>query len=114
MKRLGWATLALVGALATSRLLPPQPARAAGDDFSRFVDDYFEAQFRAQPTSGTEAGLHQYDGLLEDLSRSRIEARIAELKRFQARLGAFDRAELSFDESIDAQALDGDIRSGLQ
>jgi uncharacterized protein (DUF885 family) len=89
-------------------------ARAASDDFARFVDDYFEAQFRAQPSAGTEVGFHQYDGKLEDLSRPRVEARIAELKRFQARLAALDRARLSFDDSIDLQALDGDIRSNLQ
>lgn len=93
---------------------PPTSARAAGNDFSRFVDDYFEAEFRAQPSAGTEAGLHQYDNQLEDLSRARIEARIAELKQLLVRLQAFDRAQLSFDDAIDAETLDGQIRSGLQ
>ena len=108
------ALLALAfGVLVSARLLPAPAARAAGDDFARFVDDYFDAQFRAQPSSATEAGLHQYDDQLEDLSRARIEARIAELKGFQSRLEGFDRSKLGFDDSIDAQALDGDIRSGL-
>jgi uncharacterized protein (DUF885 family) len=78
------------------------------------VDDYFDAQFLAQPSAGTEAGLHQYDGQLEDLSRARIEARIAELKQLQARLTAFDRTRLSFDDAIDAQALEGDLLGTLQ
>ncbi len=89
-------------------------APAPGDGFARFVDDYFEAQFAARPSAGTEAGLHQYDERLEDLSRARVESRIAELKRLQARLDAFDRKQLSFDDAIDAQALDGDLRSALQ
>jgi uncharacterized protein (DUF885 family) len=114
MKKPALLALTLLGALSAARLLRAPAASAAGDDFSRFVDDYFEAQFRAQPTSGTEAGLHQYDDRLEDLSRARIDARIAELKQLQSRLAALDRAKLGFDESIDAQALDGDIRGGLQ
>jgi uncharacterized protein (DUF885 family) len=113
MKKPGLALLLACGALvaAFARLVP---AQASTDDFARFVDDYFEAQFRAQPSSGTEAGLHQYDDKLEDLSRAAVLARIAELKRLQARLDAFDRKQLSFDDGIDAQALAGDVRSSLQ
>jgi len=106
--------LFLAGLLAAGAALRPSPTEAAADDFARFVDDYFEAQFRAQPSAGTEAGLHQYDGQLEDLSRARIEARIAELKQLQARLTAFDRTRLSFDDAIDAQALEGDLLGTLQ
>src|SRR5262245_36796869 len=113
MKRQTLPALSAV-ALAASCVLWPSATSAASDDFSRFVDDFFAAQFRAQPSSGTEAGLHEYDGTLEDLSRARIEARIAELKTLQARLAAFDRAKLSFDDAIDAQALDGSIRGSLQ
>jgi uncharacterized protein (DUF885 family) len=113
MKRQPLLVLASIGVALTSLQRSPV-ARAAGADFSRFVDDYFEAQFRAQPSRGTAAGLHQYDDTLEDLSRVRIEARIAELKQLQSRLDAFDRSKLGFDDSIDAQALDGEIRSGLQ
>jgi len=103
--------LGLLAADAPPRL---SAAPAAGADFARFVDDYFEAQFRARPSAGTEAGLHQYDRQLEDLSRQRVLARIAELQRLEARLDAFDRSQLSFDEAIDAQALSGDLRSELQ
>ena len=47
-------------------------------------------------------------------SRARIEQRIAELKQLQARLAAFDRHRLTFDEAIDAQALEGDLLGTLQ
>ena len=89
-------------------------AQQASSEFAGFVDAYFDAQFRAEPSAGTEAGLHQYDGKLEDLSRAAILARIAELKALQARLAAIDRKQLPFDDGIDAQALDGDLRSALQ
>src|SRR5262245_50009629 len=113
MKKQTRFALALIGVVAAARLVRSPAAGAAGNDFSRFVDEYFDAQFRAQPSSATEAGLHQYDAMLEDVSRARLEARIAELKQFQSRLAAFDRSQLAFDDAIDAQALEGDIRSGL-
>ena len=94
---------------------PKPPAAAAVFDaaFSRFVDEYFEAKFAFDPSNGTSVGLHQYDTKLEDRSRARIEARIGELKGFLAKLEAFDRARLSFDDAIDAEALEGQIRGDL-
>src|SRR5262249_14150380 len=70
-------------------------------------------QFRSRPSAATEAGLHQYDDKLEDPSRASVEARITELKALQTRLAAFDRSKLGFDDAIDAQALDGEIRGAL-
>jgi uncharacterized protein (DUF885 family) len=91
----------------------PAPAAASSGSFSKFVDDYFDARFEYLPSQGTDAGFHQYDTKLEDRSRARIEARIAELKVFLSRLQAFDRSKLSFDEAIDADALEGEIRGFL-
>jgi uncharacterized protein DUF885 len=87
--------------------VPPAPA------FSKFVDEYFDARFAAVPSQATEDGFHQYDSQLEDRSRARIEARIAELKGFLARLQAMDRSRLSFDDQIDADAIEGQIRGQL-
>src|SRR5512132_2838477 len=86
----------------------PESTAAAGDSFSRFVDDYFDSRFAYLPSQGTDAGFHQYDTKLEDRSRARIEARIAELKSQLSRLQAFDRSKLSFDEAIDTDALEGE------
>ena len=89
------------------------PASEPAKGFSKFVDDYFDARFDFSPTEGTSAGLHQYDTRMPDRSRARIERRIAELKVELDRLIAFDRAALSFDDGIDAAALEGAIRSEL-
>jgi uncharacterized protein (DUF885 family) len=96
-----------------SSAVPAAAAAGAAESFSKFVDDYFDAQFAYVPSRGTDAGFHQYDTKLEDRSRARIEARIAELKSLLSRLQAFDRSKLSFDEAIDADALEGEIRSLL-
>jgi uncharacterized protein (DUF885 family) len=105
-------SMALACAPARSTAPVSSPA-VAGDSFSQFVDDYFDARFNYLPSQGTDAGFHQYDTKLENRSRARIEARIAELKSFLSRLQAFDRSKLSFDEAVDANALDGEIRSSL-
>ena len=90
------------------QILPPN-----AESFARFVDEYFEAEFAFRPTLATLAGFHQYDPQLEDFSKERTDARIAELKQLQARLAAFDLSKLSFDDSIDAELLQGDIRGKL-
>lgn len=87
------------------------PADAA---FGAFVDDYFDAGNRYSPTQAVGNGFHAYDAQIEDRSRARIERRIAELHGFLDRLGQIDRAALSFDNAIDAQAIDGDLRGELQ
>jgi uncharacterized protein DUF885 len=93
---------------------PAVPAAApSGEPFSKFVDEYFDARFAYLPSQGTEDGFHQYDSKLEDRSRPRIEARIAELKAFLARLQEMERSRLSPDDQIDADAIEGQIRGQL-
>lgn len=103
----------LLSAGAPAENPPATPLSGTDPAFARFVDDYFDARFAYQPLEGTSAGLHQYDTKMPDRSRASIERRIAELKRFLARLGAFDRGKLAFDDGIDAAALEGDIQSEL-
>ena len=106
-------TLLALTIAAASMAWSSPTAQAFGDaaTFARFVDDYFDARFAAHPSEGTAAGLHQYDGRLEDLSREKVEARVSELKAQLARLGR-DAGD-SFDDRIDAGVLDGQIRSEL-
>jgi uncharacterized protein (DUF885 family) len=108
--------LSVAAALAVASLVLAQvPSAASAPDaaFSKFVDDYFAARFTARPTEGTNAGLHEYDSKMPDLSRVAIDARVATLKAELASLTAIDHAKLSFDNEIDAAALDGEIRSEL-
>jgi uncharacterized protein (DUF885 family) len=94
----------------------PGPANVpSGTDpaFAKFVDDYFDASFAANPLQGTGAGFHQYDMKMPDRSRAATEKRIADLRGQLKRLSAFDRAKLPFDDAIDAEALEGEIRSEL-
>jgi uncharacterized protein (DUF885 family) len=108
----------IVALLLAYTFLPPAAflsvARSAdpGADFAGFVDDYFAARFRAYPSEGTAAGLHEYDRVLENPAGA-FRARVGELKTMLARLDAIDRTRLSPDDVIDARVLDGRIRAEL-
>ncbi len=47
----------------------------------RYFDEYY---FPYNPTNATSAGIHTYDGKLEDYSKKGNDARVAILKKFQA------------------------------
>ena len=79
--------------------------------FTSFADQYFAARFAMYPTEATGAGLHERDTQLEDWSRTRIDARVAELNTQLTTLSQLELA--TFDDKIDAQALEAQIRAEL-
>ena len=101
------------GVLAAALTVAQPPVPAGNPAFGKFVDDYFAASFSANPLQGTSAGFHEYDAKMPDLSRAGIERRVAELEGQLARLAALKRSNLPFDDAIDAEAIEGDIRSDL-
>ena len=96
-----------------SRKESPAATQKLAPEFSAFVDDYFNAFFDFNPTSGTAAGLHQYNTLLENLSTAAIQSRIQQQKGFLARLNTLRAGTLHDADSIDAEILDGQIRAEL-
>jgi uncharacterized protein (DUF885 family) len=60
----------------------------------RFFDEY---HFPNNPTAATAAGIHNYDGQIEDYSRAGVTARIAALKKFE---GEFDRLPAGDDRDL--------------
>ena len=95
-------------------------AHAATEDwkqkFEKVTDEYFDqVYFHYGPTNGTLAGLHQYDGQLENYSRKTIDAEIAALKSFEKRIEAIqpDEAKDSFLPRSDREIVLSNIRSEL-
>ncbi len=64
--------------------------------FDALVDDFFtNAYFNFQPTTGTQAGFHQYDTQLENYSRKiLVNAQSAALKKYEAEFQKIDPATL--------------------
>jgi uncharacterized protein (DUF885 family) len=74
----------------------------------RFFDEYY---FPYNPTSATSAGLHQYDGKLEDFSKKGVDTRVTLLKKFQAE---FEKAPASSPtEAADRDLVLSNIRAAL-
>jgi uncharacterized protein (DUF885 family) len=93
-----------------------QPAARTADprsSFAAFVDDYFDAYFAWNPSQGTAAGFHSYDAKLEDRSAPAVAQRIATVKRLQKRLEKLRQGNLTAEEAIDAEVLDGQLRAEL-
>jgi uncharacterized protein (DUF885 family) len=108
-----WLGLAAVGLALVAA--PKYPALAADKSqaFAQFVDTYFDAYFAWKPSEGTAAGLHQYDAMLEDRSAQAVGKRLAVLKTQLQELDKLRKTELTADESIDAEILDGRLRAEL-
>ena len=104
------ALLIAAVALAT---LPHGPA-APPNSFALFVEDYYAAQFAADPVQATYAGVHDYDAKLADLSANAVARRIAELKQFQTRLGTLvSKSPLNPADALDATVLHHAIQAEL-
>ncbi len=86
----------------------------ANEQFQQVSDQYFDqVYFPNQPSGGTVAGYHQYDTMLEDFSRSHIDAQVAALHEFDKRVSAISPASLDQTTRGDREMLLGDIRSRL-
>ncbi len=94
-------------AVAQAASTPPQTA------FNTLVNEYFDFYFQFHPTAGTQAGFHQYDGQLEDFSRSGMDAEIAELLKFQKRFGSIQSSQLSQESAGDLEVLTSAIQARL-
>ncbi|WZO96656.1 DUF885 domain-containing protein [Isosphaeraceae bacterium EP7] len=106
-----FAPLALWLGAGTHAALASPPK--ADEPFAVFVERYFAAKFRENPSQGTAAGLHEYDTRLENLSRESIKARVADLHVQLDEVGEFDLDKLSPDDAVDARILEGQIRAEL-
>ena len=109
------STLVLVSCSRQQPAPQGQAAHAAKDNpvFAQLVDDYFDEGFRYSPAWATYVGIHLYDHELGDRTQAAIQAHEHALHGFLDRLTALDKASLSFDQQIDAQELEGQIRSEL-
>src|SRR5215469_7045178 len=68
---------------------------AMEQQFQRVSDEYFDKlYFPNQPTVGTLSGYHQYDTQLEDYSRKKIDAWVADLVFFERRIETIPAAAL--------------------
>ncbi len=76
----------------------------------KYLDQYY---FKFNPSSGTAAGFHQYDNLLEDYSRASLDRQVAVLDDFKKQFDKIDATQLSPGVAIDLALVTGDINARL-
>jgi len=102
------------GEFMTATLEAKTAASDAAAAFRSLAADYFEqAFFRFAPTSGTQAGLHQYDTQLEDYTRAGVDRQIAALKNFEPKFDAVSDSGLDESTRGDLAMVRNNIRSAL-
>jgi uncharacterized protein (DUF885 family) len=82
--------------------------------WDKLADEYFDqVYFKFAPSSGTSAGLHQYDALLEDFSRAGVDANVAALRTFEKRVEAVDSKGLDETRAADRELVLTNIQGTL-
>lgn len=74
------------------------PAPVVNVEWTKFVDEYIESYFRAQPSFAAAQGRHEFDGQLPDWSAAGIKNEIARLEQMRARAVGFDDESLTPEE----------------
>ncbi len=85
----------------------------ASEPLHHFVDDYLAYLHESNPTASTFDGIHQFDDLLEDLSRSGIDAQVQALSGLARRLAAISPDSLQGVERIERPMVATHIKSRL-
>jgi len=109
------ATVLLLAFMLTPGL-PAQRLSADGaqQTFAALSDQFFsEVYFKFSPTSGTQAGLHQYDAQLEDYSAAGVQTEVAALHEYEKKVQAIDPSALDAPQAADRDILLNNIRSQL-
>jgi uncharacterized protein (DUF885 family) len=90
------------------------PAAAGDAAFKQLSDSYFDSYyFPNNPTAATAAGIHLYDTKLEDYTRHGVDAEVAALKQWEAKVAAVDPKALSEQVQGDRELVLNSIRSSL-
>jgi uncharacterized protein (DUF885 family) len=74
------------------------PTPAVNVEWTKFVDEFLEAYFVANPSVAVSAGRHEFDGQLPDFSTAGIQKEITRLEQARERALGFQDSTLSPEE----------------
>ena len=106
----GWIAAVAIGAGAISgcerEASVEEPAAASGSRWEEFTDEFFSRHFAVSPTAAVWAGLHEYDGQLQDVSAEAILQRTEMLRQYALRAeDKFTADTLTAVEELERQQL---------
>ena len=88
-----------------------QLAQRESQKFQNIVDQYTTEYFRNRPDRATEAGIHDYDGLLPIFSPEMMTGRLNSLKQTLNALSSLDAKRLTRDVLYDYQIFSSKVRA---
>jgi hypothetical protein len=120
MREIRWSAAALAALLASTVVScggppasAPPAAKAAPDGWPEFATRFVGDYFKANPFFAVQAGRHEFDGQMADLSAAGIAAEVARMRKLRDETAAFDAGTLSAAEAFERQYLlaviDGDL-----
>jgi len=71
------------------------PAPAVNVEWTKYVDEFIEAYFAANPSFAVGSGRHEFDGQLGDWTPEGIQKEIARLEQMRERAVGFQDATLA-------------------
>jgi hypothetical protein len=95
---------ALTGCKDRAETAPAAQAKPALD-WPKLVNDFIEADLKADPLSAAYQGRHEYDGLFPDWSDAGLKAEAQRLKDWQSKVTAIDTAPLADAEKFERDYL---------
>jgi uncharacterized protein (DUF885 family) len=85
----------------------------SSEPLPHFVEHYLAYLREIAPTHAFFDGVHTHDDLLEDYSRSAVDAHLRELGNFERRLGAINPEALSPTQRVDRSIVEAHVRGRI-
>ena len=104
-------TFAVAGLVVIFIAAYPIPAQAAS--FESLVKSYYDGEYAAHPVAATSAGIHDYDGKVDDMSAAGQARNDARLHEALAALAGMNPQQLSPGDRDDREVLMGRIKGTL-
>ena len=104
-------TFAVAGLAVIFIAAYPIPAQAAS--FESLVKSYYDGEYAAHPVAATSAGIHDYDGKVDDMSAAGQARNDARLHEALAALAGMNPQQLSPGDRDDREVLMGRIKGTL-
>ena len=91
----------------------PAPAPAVNVEWTKFVDEFIETYFVANPSFAVASGRHEFDGQLGDWTPEGIQKEVARLEQVRQRAVGFQDSTLALEERFQRDyvisRIDGDL-----
>ena len=107
------AALALALAACSGAAPPPPAPPAPHDPWPEFAASFIDSYFKANPFFAVQAGRHEFDGQMPDLSAAGIAHEVARLQRLRTEAQSFDLVTMTTGERFEREylltAIDSDL-----